>query len=240
MRFTLLVFDKGHEMSHTETLIGIIHDTGTDEKIFFLKFPFLGISPFTEVFPHPIIHHPKKIGSDLPKIDLTSQPFLPLADLLIKKAPRFHRGLLKFKFLTTDGGWRILALTKSNTGAGHIIRGHFHGDMISQQDANVVLAHFTSQIREHFMTVIKPHAELCSRKSFNHKSIHFNFAFFFCHTRLLNYSLSLKARLLMRRIAFFFSIRRVSLLEMNQRLLRMVPNMPLFTIFLRKRLSKES
>ena len=47
-------------------------------------------------------------------------------------------------------------------------------------------------------------------------------------------------RRLIRRIAFFFSMRRVSLLETNQRLLRMVLNMPLLTIFLRKRLSKES
>ena len=44
----------------------------------------------------------------------------------------------------------------------------------------------------------------------------------------------------MRRIAFFFSMRRVSLLETNQRLLRIVLRMPLLTIFLRKRLSKES
>jgi len=41
-------------------------------------------------------------------------------------------------------------------------------------------------------------------------------------------------------MAFFFSMRRVSLLEMNQRLLRMVLNTPLLTTFLRKRLSKES
>ena len=47
-------------------------------------------------------------------------------------------------------------------------------------------------------------------------------------------------RRLMRRIAFFFSMRRVSLLETNQRLLRMVLRMPLLTIFLRKRLSNES
>ena len=44
----------------------------------------------------------------------------------------------------------------------------------------------------------------------------------------------------MRRIAFFFSIRRVSLFETNQRLRRTVLKTPLFTTFLRKRLSKES
>jgi hypothetical protein len=44
----------------------------------------------------------------------------------------------------------------------------------------------------------------------------------------------------MRRIAFFFAIRRCSLLEMNQRLLRIVLRIPLLTIFLRNRLSRES
>jgi hypothetical protein len=44
----------------------------------------------------------------------------------------------------------------------------------------------------------------------------------------------------MRRIAFFFSMRRVSLLETNQRLSRIVLKIPLLTIFLRKRLSRES
>ena len=44
----------------------------------------------------------------------------------------------------------------------------------------------------------------------------------------------------MRRMAFFFAMRRCSLLEMNQRLLRIVLKIPLLTIFLRKRLSNES
>ena len=44
----------------------------------------------------------------------------------------------------------------------------------------------------------------------------------------------------MRRIAFFFSMRRCSLLETNQRLRRTVLRTPLFTTFLRKRLSRES
>jgi hypothetical protein len=44
----------------------------------------------------------------------------------------------------------------------------------------------------------------------------------------------------MRRIAFFFSMRRCSLLETNQRLRRTVLRTPLLTTFLRKRLSRES
>ena len=55
--------------------------------------------------------------------------------------------------------------------------------------------------------------------------------------RFPDYSVDL---LLDRRIAFFFSIRRSSLLEMNQRLRRTVLRTPLFTTFLRKRLSSES
>jgi hypothetical protein len=44
----------------------------------------------------------------------------------------------------------------------------------------------------------------------------------------------------MRRIAFFFSMRRCSLLETNQRLRRTVLKTPLLTTFLRKRLRRES
>src|SRR5512135_1025282 len=44
----------------------------------------------------------------------------------------------------------------------------------------------------------------------------------------------------MRRIAFFLSMRRCSLLETNQRLRRTVLRTPLLTTFLRKRLSRES
>src|SRR5688572_3889641 len=55
------------------------------------------------------------------------------------------------------------------------------------------------------------------------------------------YSPSLvKVRRLIRRIAFFFSMRRCSLLETNQRLRRTVLKTPLLTTFLRKRLSSES
>src|SRR5919106_4403433 len=57
----------------------------------------------------------------------------------------------------------------------------------------------------------------------------------------LPYSVSfVKERRLMRRIAFFFSMRRCSLLETNQRLRRTVLRTPLLTTFLRKRLSRES
>ncbi len=47
-------------------------------------------------------------------------------------------------------------------------------------------------------------------------------------------------RRLMRRMAFFFSTRRFSLFETNQRFRRIVLKTPLLTTFLRKRLSNES
>jgi hypothetical protein len=43
-----------------------------------------------------------------------------------------------------------------------------------------------------------------------------------------------------RRIAFFFSIRRSSLFEINQRLRRTVLSTPLFTTFFRNRFNNES
>jgi hypothetical protein len=103
-----------------------------------------------------------------------------------------------------------------------------------------MFAHFTSEIGKHFVTVIEPNTELSTGQGFNHETVHLNFAFFFCHTQPLVYSLLFEARRLMRRIAFFLSMRRVSLLETNQRLSRIVLRMPLLTIFLRKRLSRES
>ena len=84
---------------------------------------------------------------------------------------------------------RILALTEGNAGACHIIRRHFHGHTIPKQNTNIVLAHFTRKISKHFMTIIKPHTELGPWQGFDHQTINFDFAFFFCHTRILTDSI---------------------------------------------------
>jgi hypothetical protein len=52
-------------MSHAETLIGIIHDTGTDEKIFPANSFPVGIRP-TMDSSTPKIIDPIKIGSESP------------------------------------------------------------------------------------------------------------------------------------------------------------------------------
>src|SRR5215216_5935648 len=103
-----------------------------------------------------------------------------------------------------------------------------------------MLAHFAREIREHHMSVIQFDTELCPRQRLDHHTFCTNFIFFFRHTSSF-YSPSLvNVRRLIRRIAFFFSMRRCSLLETNQRLRRTVLNTPLLTTFLRKRLSNES
>src|SRR5215216_6881296 len=90
------------------------------------------------------------------------------------------------------------------------------------------------------MSIIQFDTELGPWECFNHHAFCSNFIFFFRHTSSF-YSPSLvNVRRLMRRIAFFFSMRRCSLLDTNQRLRRTVLNTPLLTTFLRKRLSKES
>src|SRR5690242_11805440 len=90
------------------------------------------------------------------------------------------------------------------------------------------------------MTVIEFDPELRTRQSLYHNTFGTNYIFFFRHTSSF-YSPSLvNVRRFMRRIAFFFSMRRCSLLETNQRLRRTVLNTPLVTTFLRKRLSRES
>src|SRR5512145_3205900 len=103
-----------------------------------------------------------------------------------------------------------------------------------------MLAHFAREVCKYHMSIIQFHTELGSRQSLDHNTFCTDFIFFFRHTTSF-YSPSLvNVRRLMRRIAFFFSMRRCSLLETNQRLRRTVLNTPLFTTFLRKRLSSES
>src|ERR1044072_9280502 len=90
------------------------------------------------------------------------------------------------------------------------------------------------------MTIIEFDAELSARQRLYNDTLCTNFIFFFRHTSSF-YSPSLvNVRRLMRRIAFFFSMRRCSLFETNQRLRRTVLKTPLLTTFLRKRLSRES
>src|SRR5512145_438513 len=103
-----------------------------------------------------------------------------------------------------------------------------------------MLAHFAREVCKYHMSIIQFHTELGSRQSLDHNTFCTDFIFFFRHTTSF-YSPSLvNVRRLMRRIAFFFSMRRVSLFETNQRLRRTVLNTPLLTTFLRKRLSRES
>src|SRR5687768_15979550 len=103
-----------------------------------------------------------------------------------------------------------------------------------------MLTHLTRKISQHYVTIIQLHPKLCTRQSLNDQTLCANFIFFFCHIAS-PYSPSLvKVRRLIRRIAFFFSMRRCSLLETNQRLRRTVLKTPLLTTFLRKRLRSES
>jgi hypothetical protein len=135
---------------------------------------------------------------------------------------------------------RCFALTEGDTSASQIIGRHFHGHAISQQNTNIVLAHFSREVCQYNMSIIQLDTELCSREGFDYNTFCTNFIFFFRHTSSF-YSPSLvKLRRLIRRIAFFFSMRRCSLLETNQRLRRTVLKTPLLTTFLRKRLSRES
>ena len=48
---------------------------------------------------------------------------------------------------------RALSLTKSYPGFAQIVRRHFDADLITDADADEVLAHFTRNVREHFMTI---------------------------------------------------------------------------------------
>lgn len=143
----------------------------------------------------------------------------------------------KLAFGRSGGGF---SLSEGDTGTGQVIGGHFHGYAIPKQNTNIVFTHFPGKVCQNDMSIVQLDAELGARKCFNHYAFCSNFIFFFRHTSSF-YSPSLvNERRLMRRIAFFFSIRRCSLFETNQRLRRTVLNTPLLTTFLRKRLSRES
>ena len=130
-------------------------------------------------------------------------------------------------------------MAKGNAGTGQIIRGHFHGHAITQQNANIVLTHFTGKVSQHHMTVIQLYSKLSAGQSFNNKPSARILSSSFAIIPLYSPSLVNVLRL-PRRIAFFFSMRRCSLLETNQRLRRTVLNTWLLTTFLRKRLRSES
>src|ERR1051325_5147618 len=93
------------------------------------------------------------------------------------------------------------------------------------------------------MATLKSNFKLRTRQCLDHSPFNDEFVVIFWHTHLrtfATYSKVLTVRRLRRRIAFFSSIRRCSLLETNQRLRRTVLKTPLLTTFLRKRLSRES
>src|SRR5215211_4024254 len=104
-----------------------------------------------------------------------------------------------------------------------------------------MLAHSAGKVCQHYVAIVQFDTELSPWQGLYDHAFCSNFIFFLCHIHLLTYSVSfVNVRRLMRRIAFFFSMRRCSLLDTNQRLRRTVLKTPLLTTFLRKRLSRES
>jgi len=57
--------------------------------------------------------------------------------------------------------WRlgVSLVAIGDAAAGQIVRREVDGDTIALQDANVVLAHFPADVRQHFMSIFELYAE---------------------------------------------------------------------------------
>src|ERR1700733_13269290 len=61
---------------------------------------------------------------------------------------------------------------------GQVVGGHFHGDRIAGEDADVVLAHFARNVCSHDVTILELHAEGCIGQSLDDLTLHLNRIFF--------------------------------------------------------------
>jgi hypothetical protein len=56
--------------------------------------------------------------------------------------------------------------------------------MVTQQDADIELAHLPGQVRQYLVAIIKPDPELRSRQCFDHQPFDYNLVIFFRHYKL--------------------------------------------------------
>lgn len=70
-------------------------------------------------------------------------------------------------------------LAVDDTAAGQIVRGHFHPHPVTQQDADVILAHSARKVSQHLVSILQAHAELRGWQGFNNDAFYLNLIFFF-------------------------------------------------------------
>ena len=65
---------------------------------------------------------------------------------------------------------------------GEVVGGYLHEHSVTRKDANEVLAHFSADVRQHLVFVLKFDPEYSIRQSLDHDSFELN-GFFFAQAR---------------------------------------------------------
>src|SRR5580658_4521061 len=78
---------------------------------------------------------------------------------------------------------RGLAAAVDDAALGQVVGGHFHGDRIAGEDANVVFAHLARDVRGHDVAVLQLHPKSRIRQGLDDLAFHLD-RIFFGHTSL--------------------------------------------------------
>ena len=65
-----------------------------------------------------------------------------------------------------------------NSSLGEVIRAHLHSDFVTGKDADEELSHFSTHVREQFLTVLQSHLETSVGQCLDNLGIQCNFLFF--------------------------------------------------------------
>ena len=92
---------------------------------------------------------------------------------------------LRREAATVGSGYRVVremgppsASTIDDASLGQIVGSHFHGDLVTGEDTNVVLTHLSGDVRGHDVTGLQLHAESSVRQSLDDFTFHLNRIFF--------------------------------------------------------------
>ncbi len=85
-----------------------------------------------------------------------------------------------FLFNILSTGQSTLFVTISDSTLGKIIRRHLDGDFVARKDLDVMHAHFTRDVGNDFMTILKLYAEHCVSQGFGNGSVQL-YGRLFCH-----------------------------------------------------------
>ncbi len=75
----------------------------------------------------------------------------------------------------------VFLLAIDDAAAGEIVRAHFYLYVVTEQNSDVIPAHTTGKIGEHYMAIFELYPELCSGQGFDDLAFNLDLVFFFGH-----------------------------------------------------------